>query len=55
VTLSKAQGPRAYCEVFGLDWAQDLEDGSLYEVTIAPTYKEDPAGTIVTPDWYEVP
>lgn len=55
VTLSKAQGPRAYCEVFSLNPSQELEGGDEYEVTIAPTYKEDPAGTIRTPDWYEVP
>lgn len=55
VTLSKAQGPRAYCEVFTLNLTQELEGGDMYEVTLKPTYKEDPAGTIRTPDWYEVP
>lgn len=55
VTLTKAQGPRAYCECFSLNLTQELENADEYEVTLKPTYKEDPAGTIVTPDWYEVP
>lgn len=55
VVLTGAQGPRAYCEVFTLDLSQELEGGDKYDVTLKPTYKEDPVGTIRNPDWYEVP
>lgn len=55
ISLSKCQGPRAYCEVFQMDMTQELENGEEFECSIKPTYKEDPAGTFCAPDWYEVP
>lgn len=54
ITQSKAQGPRAFCEVMSLNATQELENGVEYEVTLKPTWYEE-SGNIVEPDWYEVP
>jgi hypothetical protein len=54
ITLSKAQGPRAFCEVMSLNATQELENGVEYEVTLKPTWFEE-ASAVVEPDWYEVP
>jgi hypothetical protein len=49
-----AQGPRAFCEVFAMNLTQELENASEYEFTLKPTYHEE-AGSLIEPDWYEVP
>ncbi len=54
ITLTKAQGPRAFCEVMSLNMTQELENGVEYEVTLKPTWFEE-ASNVVEPDWYEVP
>jgi hypothetical protein len=51
---SKAQGPRAYCEVFGMNLTQELENAAEYEFTLKPTYHVE-AGALIKPSWYEVP
>jgi hypothetical protein len=53
ITEAGAQGPRAFCEVFGMNLSQELENATEYEFTIKPTYHEE-GGTLVEPDWYEV-
>ena len=54
VTESGAQGPRAFCEILSLNLTQELENAAEYEFTVKPTYVSE-AGSLVEPDWYEVP
>lgn len=53
ITLTGAQGPKAYFEIFQLNQSQELEGSVEYEVTMKPTYFLD-GTTLVEPTWYEV-
>lgn len=53
ITLSGAQGPKAYFEVMSLNQSQELESAVEYEVTLKPTYFEE-TGTMIEPSWHEV-
>lgn len=54
ITESGAQGPRAFCEVISMNLSQELENSVEYEFTLKPTYHEE-SGSLIEPDWYEVP
>lgn len=54
ITESGAQGPRAFCQIISMNLTQELENAAEYEFTVKPTYVEE-AGSLVEPDWYEVP
>ena len=53
-TEAGAQGPRAFCEVFGMNLTQELENAAEYEFTLKPTYHVE-AGALIKPSWFEVP
>ena len=54
VTVSGAQGPRAFCELLSMNLSQELENAAEYEFTVKPTYHEE-SGTLIEPEWFEVP
>lgn len=54
ITVSGVQGPRAFCEIMSMNLSQELENSMEFELTLKPTYVEE-AGSLVEPDWYEVP
>jgi hypothetical protein len=54
IATSGAQGLRFFGQAFEMTQAQELEGAVQYNFVIAPTRKEE-SGTLIEPDWYEVP
>lgn len=54
IALSGQEGFRAFCEIIGFDIGQELEDGIKVDISLEPCRTLE-SGSIVVPDWYEVP
>lgn len=53
-TLTGAQGPRGYCQLFDVSHTQELEGVEEVEFVAKGTYFEI-SNVLTPPDWYEVP
>jgi hypothetical protein len=54
ITLTGAQGLRAFMIAFDMSQGQALEEGIKYDFSFEPT-QFDESGSVVEPDWYEIP
>ncbi len=51
IANSGAEGLRMFAKVLGYNGNQALADSTSFDVTLKPAYQEDPADTVVDPDW----
>ena len=51
IAAGDARGLIIYCEVFAMPQTQDLDEGSKYDVSVAPTRVVDGTGAVIDPEF----